>query len=43
VRRLRILAPPAAPPPPARFAGEEFWQSSDALRRENEKTWLFEM
>jgi hypothetical protein len=27
---------------PARFAGEEFWQTSDALRRENALAWLFE-
>jgi hypothetical protein len=29
------LAPPAAPPPRAGIAGD--WQTSDALRRENEK------
>jgi hypothetical protein len=36
-----ILAPPAAPPPRAGIAGD--WQTSDALRRENVKSWLFEI
>jgi hypothetical protein len=49
-RLLHLKGVPLAHPgasrrstPPARFAGEEFWQSSDALRRENESAWLFEI
>src|SRR4051812_26111898 len=34
------LAPPAAPSPRAVIARD--WQTSDALRRENEEVWLFE-
>jgi len=35
------LAPPAAPSPRAGIARD--WQTSDALRRENAKVWLFEI
>jgi hypothetical protein len=35
------LAPPAAPPPRAGIARD--WHTSDALRRENKKPWLFEI
>ena len=36
-----ILAPPTAPSPRAGRARN--WQTSDALRRENAKPWLFEI
>src|SRR5436305_11247692 len=37
---IGALAPPTAPPPSLSFARD--WQTSDALRRENAKSWLFE-
>ncbi|HEV7879243.1 hypothetical protein, partial [Bradyrhizobium sp.] len=38
-----ILAPPAAPSRQRGSLVEQFWQTSDALRRENAEAWLFEI